>query len=234
MSNENLESKRWIIAGAAIVMQLCLGTVYAWSVFKLPLMKAHGWGETSVSGHHDDHHGRHRSVRGLRRDPRRQEGPPLRGHHRRHPLRLGRAARRLCRSGRQPVPALSRLRRHRRPRQRLRLRDAHRDADPLVPRQARPHHGACRHGLRRRRLLHGQDRPRDGHQHGCGADLLHLGRDLPDPGHGMPPSSTRTRPRAGPPRAGRPRRPPCRRPTPSPSTKPSRRPSGACSGACCS
>ncbi|MCU0554431.1 MAG: OFA family MFS transporter, partial [Syntrophales bacterium] len=48
MSNENLESKRWIIAGAAIVMQLCLGTVYAWSVFKLPLMKAHGWGETSV------------------------------------------------------------------------------------------------------------------------------------------------------------------------------------------
>jgi len=48
MSNENLESKRWLIAGAAIVMQLCLGTVYAWSVFKLPLMKAHGWGETSV------------------------------------------------------------------------------------------------------------------------------------------------------------------------------------------
>lgn len=46
MSNENLESKRWLIAGAAIVMQLCLGTVYAWSVFKIPLMKAHGWAET--------------------------------------------------------------------------------------------------------------------------------------------------------------------------------------------
>ena len=40
MSNENLESKRWLIAGAAIVMQLCLGTVYAWSVFKKPLMTA--------------------------------------------------------------------------------------------------------------------------------------------------------------------------------------------------
>jgi len=48
MSNENLESKRWWIAGAAIVMQLCLGTVYAWSVFKKPLMTTHGWGETET------------------------------------------------------------------------------------------------------------------------------------------------------------------------------------------
>ncbi len=48
MSNENLESKRWLIAIAAIVMQLCLGTVYAWSVFKKPLMGMHGWGETQT------------------------------------------------------------------------------------------------------------------------------------------------------------------------------------------
>ncbi len=48
MSDENLEGKRWFIAIAAIVMQLCLGTVYAWSVFKKPLMASHGWGETSV------------------------------------------------------------------------------------------------------------------------------------------------------------------------------------------
>jgi len=48
MSNENLESKRWLIAIAAIVMQLCLGTVYAWSVFKKPFMTAHGWGETET------------------------------------------------------------------------------------------------------------------------------------------------------------------------------------------
>src|SRR5512136_2590598 len=46
MSNENLESKRWLIAIGAIIMQLCLGTVYAWSVFKKPLMGAHGWEET--------------------------------------------------------------------------------------------------------------------------------------------------------------------------------------------
>jgi len=48
MSNENLERKRWLIAIAAIVMQLCLGTVYAWSVFKKPFMTAHGWGETET------------------------------------------------------------------------------------------------------------------------------------------------------------------------------------------
>ncbi len=48
MSNENLEGKRWWIAVAAIVMQLCLGTVYAWSVFKKPLMTSHGWGETAT------------------------------------------------------------------------------------------------------------------------------------------------------------------------------------------
>jgi len=49
MSSQNLESKRWLIAGAAVIMQLCLGTVYAWSVFKLPLMKAHGWSDFEVS-----------------------------------------------------------------------------------------------------------------------------------------------------------------------------------------
>jgi len=48
MSTENLESKRWWIAVAAVVMQLCLGTVYAWSVFKKPLMTAHGWSETGT------------------------------------------------------------------------------------------------------------------------------------------------------------------------------------------
>ncbi len=48
MSEERLESKRWGIAVAAVVMQLSLGTVYAWSVFKKPLMTAHGWGETET------------------------------------------------------------------------------------------------------------------------------------------------------------------------------------------
>ena len=48
MGAQNLERKRWLIAAGAVVMQLCLGTVYAWSVFKKPLMTAHGWSETAT------------------------------------------------------------------------------------------------------------------------------------------------------------------------------------------
>lgn len=49
MTSKNLDSKRWLIAIAAIVMQLCLGTVYAWSVFKKVLMQdPWNWGETNV------------------------------------------------------------------------------------------------------------------------------------------------------------------------------------------
>ncbi len=48
MSNQNLESKRWWIAIAAVVIQLCLGTVYAFSVFKNPLIKMHAWDGMTV------------------------------------------------------------------------------------------------------------------------------------------------------------------------------------------
>ena len=48
MASENLETKRWGIAAAAVVIQLCLGTVYAWSVFKIPLMNMHGWDGKTV------------------------------------------------------------------------------------------------------------------------------------------------------------------------------------------
>jgi OFA family oxalate/formate antiporter-like MFS transporter len=48
MNNTTLESRRWLIVGAAILMQLCLGTVYAWSVFQRPLMNTFGWSEISV------------------------------------------------------------------------------------------------------------------------------------------------------------------------------------------
>jgi len=41
-----LMKKRWNIVIAALVMQLCLGTVYTWSVFKKPIMAAHGWSDT--------------------------------------------------------------------------------------------------------------------------------------------------------------------------------------------
>jgi len=33
---------RWVIAVAGIVMQIALGAVYAWSVFRIPLTQAYG------------------------------------------------------------------------------------------------------------------------------------------------------------------------------------------------
>jgi MFS transporter, OFA family, oxalate/formate antiporter len=46
--NSVLMKKRWLIAAAGVIVQLCLGTVYAWSIFKKPMMAAHGWSETTT------------------------------------------------------------------------------------------------------------------------------------------------------------------------------------------
>jgi OFA family oxalate/formate antiporter-like MFS transporter len=46
---KNFARKRWSIAVAAILIQLCLGTVYAWSVFKNDLVANHGWDELQTS-----------------------------------------------------------------------------------------------------------------------------------------------------------------------------------------
>jgi OFA family oxalate/formate antiporter-like MFS transporter len=40
---------RWVIAVAAVIMQVCLGSVYAWSVFTKPLMAMESWRLTQVS-----------------------------------------------------------------------------------------------------------------------------------------------------------------------------------------
>ena len=48
MLNIKLENKRWFIAGAAVIMQLCFGTVHAWSVYKKPLILSYGWSEIST------------------------------------------------------------------------------------------------------------------------------------------------------------------------------------------
>lgn len=34
---------RWLFVAAALVMQLCLGNLYTWSIFRSPLMKDYGW-----------------------------------------------------------------------------------------------------------------------------------------------------------------------------------------------
>jgi MFS transporter, OFA family, oxalate/formate antiporter len=47
MASERLPN-RWGIAVAAVLMQICLGAVYGWSVFKIPLMHAEHWVETAV------------------------------------------------------------------------------------------------------------------------------------------------------------------------------------------
>ena len=37
---------RWTLAGAAVLMQVCLGIIYAWSVFRGPLERHYGWSKT--------------------------------------------------------------------------------------------------------------------------------------------------------------------------------------------
>src|ERR1700731_1174149 len=40
---------RWRIAAAGVVMQIALGAVYAWSVFRVPLSKQFGWSISEVT-----------------------------------------------------------------------------------------------------------------------------------------------------------------------------------------
>jgi len=43
------ESNRWLIAVAGVVMQIALGAVYAWSVFRIPLTKHYGYSVSQVT-----------------------------------------------------------------------------------------------------------------------------------------------------------------------------------------
>src|SRR3954462_8025360 len=44
-----MTTNRWLIAVAAVVMQICLGAAYGWSVFVAPLVSMTGWTLTQVS-----------------------------------------------------------------------------------------------------------------------------------------------------------------------------------------
>lgn len=48
-SREGASANRWSIAIAGVIMQIALGAVYAWSVFRIPLTKAFGWTITQVT-----------------------------------------------------------------------------------------------------------------------------------------------------------------------------------------
>jgi len=43
------QKNRWLIAIMGTLLQLCLGTVYAWSFFQKPLMTTYGWSNTQVA-----------------------------------------------------------------------------------------------------------------------------------------------------------------------------------------
>src|SRR3979490_1019321 len=42
-------TNRWSIAVAGVLLQVALGAVYAWSVFRVPLAKQFGWGISEVT-----------------------------------------------------------------------------------------------------------------------------------------------------------------------------------------
>jgi len=44
-----MTANRWQIAGAGVVLQVALGAVYAWSVFRVPLSKQFGWSISEVT-----------------------------------------------------------------------------------------------------------------------------------------------------------------------------------------
>jgi OFA family oxalate/formate antiporter-like MFS transporter len=41
-------SNRWLVAVMGAILQVCLGTVYAWSFFQKPIMSAYGWNNSQV------------------------------------------------------------------------------------------------------------------------------------------------------------------------------------------
>src|SRR5882762_6073337 len=50
MEGESMRTlNRWIIAAAGVLMQVALGAVYAWSVFRAPLVRQFGWSISEVT-----------------------------------------------------------------------------------------------------------------------------------------------------------------------------------------
>jgi OFA family oxalate/formate antiporter-like MFS transporter len=44
-----MKTNRWAIAVAGVFLQIALGAVYAWSVFRVPLAKQFGWSISEVT-----------------------------------------------------------------------------------------------------------------------------------------------------------------------------------------
>ncbi|MDZ7834692.1 MAG: MFS transporter [Alkalibacterium sp.] len=48
MQQEAKETKRWQVLLGGVLMQLCIGGIYTWSLFNQPLVEAYGWARTEV------------------------------------------------------------------------------------------------------------------------------------------------------------------------------------------
>jgi len=48
MQKEAKETKRWQVLLGGVLMQLCIGGIYTWSLFNQPLVDAYGWERTEV------------------------------------------------------------------------------------------------------------------------------------------------------------------------------------------
>src|SRR6476661_9759231 len=44
-----VQTNRWSVAVAGVIIQIALGAVYAWSVFRIPLTRAFGWTISEVT-----------------------------------------------------------------------------------------------------------------------------------------------------------------------------------------
>ncbi len=151
---------RWLVPPAALCVHLCIGQVYAFSVFNLPMTRLIG-DHRIRAGRLEAHRARldllhrHRVPRPRRRLRRHlgRAGRPAQGDVHRSTLLRRRLPRLRARRASAPALArLSRLWRARRLRPRPRLHLAGQDADQLVPRPAGHGDRHGDHGLRRRRL----------------------------------------------------------------------------------
>jgi len=49
MQHTPTQGKRWLVASMGTLLQLCLGTVYAWSYFQKPIMERFGWSNSQTA-----------------------------------------------------------------------------------------------------------------------------------------------------------------------------------------
>lgn len=49
MDDQRLKISRWGVVAAGTALQLCIGTIYSWSFFQVPIMQLHGWSNEAVT-----------------------------------------------------------------------------------------------------------------------------------------------------------------------------------------